>query len=105
MSTLPHAAEAVKQLEQGKKVKTGEWIYKNYQMTVISNQEEEQAKSLLKGGEMKFYPQTALESLGAKYQSNTKAWSPNVVVDRELITGQNPASAVLVGKSLLEKLK
>ncbi len=35
-------------------------------MTVISNQEEEQAKSLLKGGEMKFYPQTALESLGAK---------------------------------------
>lgn len=55
-------------------------------MTVISNQEEEQAKSLLKGGEMKFYPQTALESLGAKYQSNTKAWSPNVVVDRELIT-------------------
>ncbi|MDB0328903.1 type 1 glutamine amidotransferase domain-containing protein, partial [Acinetobacter baumannii] len=24
MSTLPHAAEAVKQLEQGKKVKTGE---------------------------------------------------------------------------------
>ncbi|EKK09271.1 hypothetical protein ACIN5162_2555 [Acinetobacter baumannii OIFC0162] len=54
---------------------------------------------------MKFYPQTALESLGAKYQSNTKAWSPNVVVDRELITGQNPASAVLVGKTLLEKLK
>ena len=28
-------------------------------MTVISNQEEEQAKALLKGGEMKFYPQTA----------------------------------------------
>ncbi|RSP39882.1 type 1 glutamine amidotransferase domain-containing protein, partial [Acinetobacter baumannii] len=26
-------------------------------------------------------------------------------VDRELITGQNPASAVLVGKTLLEKLK
>ncbi|MQZ39294.1 type 1 glutamine amidotransferase domain-containing protein [Acinetobacter nosocomialis] len=105
MSTLPHAAEAVKQLEQIRTVKTGEWIYKNYRMTVISNQEEEQAKGLLKGGEMKFYPQTALETLGAKYQSNTKAWSPNVVVDRELITGQNPASAVLVGKTLLEKLK
>ncbi len=54
---------------------------------------------------MKFYPQTALQSLGAKYQSNTTAWTPNVVVDRELITGQNPASAVLVGKTLLEKLK
>lgn len=105
MSTLPNASEVVGQLEQGKPVKTGEWIYKNYRMTVISNQEEEQAKALLKGGEMKFYPQTVLQSLGGKYQSNTTAWTPNVVVDRELITGQNPASAVLVGKTLLEKLK
>ncbi|OTK26490.1 type 1 glutamine amidotransferase domain-containing protein [Acinetobacter sp. BS1] len=105
MSTLPNASEVVGQLEQGKPVKTGSWIYKNYRMTVISNQEEEQAKALLKGGEMKFYPQTALQSLGAEYQSNTTTWTPNVVVDRELITGQNPASAVLVGKTLLEKLK
>ncbi|MDO8936743.1 type 1 glutamine amidotransferase domain-containing protein, partial [Acinetobacter baumannii] len=67
--------------------------------------EEEQAKGLLKGGEMKFYPQTALESLGAKYQSNTKAWSPNIVVDRELITGQNPASANHSGKSSAAKMK
>ena len=29
MSTLPHAAEAIKQLEQGRTVKTGEWIYKS----------------------------------------------------------------------------
>ncbi len=56
MSTLPNASEVVGQLEQGKPVKNGEWIYKNYRMTVISNQEEEQAKALLKGGEMKFYP-------------------------------------------------
>lgn len=70
------------------------------ELNVIKNFEK-----IMKKAHAKFYPQTALESLGAKYQSNTKAWSPNVVVDRELITGQNPASAVLVGKSLLEKLK
>jgi hypothetical protein len=32
--------------------------------------EEEQAKGLLGGGQMKFYPQTALERAGGQYQSN-----------------------------------
>jgi hypothetical protein len=45
---------------------TPKWIYSGYQMTVISNQEEEQAKPLLGGGEMKFYPQTALQRAGAR---------------------------------------
>jgi putative intracellular protease/amidase len=39
------------------------------------------------------------------YSSNTSNWTPNVVVDRELITGQNPASAAEVGKALLGRLK
>ena len=39
-------------------------------MTVISNQEEEIAKSLLNGGEMKFYPQTALQATGGDFFSN-----------------------------------
>ncbi|MEG0605550.1 MAG: type 1 glutamine amidotransferase domain-containing protein [Acinetobacter sp.] len=105
MSTLKNSDQIIQQLEQGKKVKTGEWIYKNYQMTVISNKEEEQAKALLKGGEMKLYPQTALEGAGGVYRSNTQTWEPNIVVDRELITGQNPASAMGVGEALLKKLK
>jgi putative intracellular protease/amidase len=33
-----------------------------------------------------------------------KAWQPNVVVDRELITGQNPFSDKALAKVLLEKL-
>jgi putative intracellular protease/amidase len=33
-----------------------------------------------------------------------KAWSPNVVVDRELITGQNPFSDHALAKALVEKL-
>jgi len=74
-------------------------------MTVISNQEEEAAKGLLNGGQMKFYPQTALELAGGLYSSNTSNWTPNVVVDRELITGQNPASAAEVGKALLGRMK
>ncbi len=74
-------------------------------MTVISNQEEEQAKPMLGGGEMKFYPQTGLERAGAHYRSNTTPWTGQVVLDRELITGQNPASALEVGQRLVEQLK
>lgn len=74
-------------------------------MTVISNQEEEQAKQALKGGEMKFYPQTALQQAGGSYSSNNSPWAANMVIDRELITGQNPASALQVGQALLERLK
>ncbi|MHA4870853.1 type 1 glutamine amidotransferase domain-containing protein [Duganella sp. PWIR1] len=80
------------------------WIYAGYQMTVISNDEEEAAKAALNGGAMKFTPQTALQRAGAVY-SSTANWQPKVVEDRELITGQNPASANGVADALLARLK
>ncbi|MEG0193171.1 MAG: type 1 glutamine amidotransferase domain-containing protein, partial [Stenotrophomonas sp.] len=105
LSTLPDAKGFVAKLEAGAKPTTPKWIYSGYQMTVISNQEEEQAKPMLGGGEMKFYPQTGLEQAGARFSSNTTPWTGHVVVDRELITGQNPASALEVGQRLVERLK
>jgi putative intracellular protease/amidase len=82
----------------------GKWMYAGYRMTVISNQEEELAKGALKGGEMKLLPQDGLERAGARYSSNSAPWTAHVVSDRELITGQNPASAVKVGELLLARL-
>jgi putative intracellular protease/amidase len=73
-------------------------------MTMISNQEEEAAKPMLKGGEMKFTPQTALQRAGGVYSSAAN-WQPKVVVDRELITGQNPASANAAADELLARLQ
>jgi len=105
LSTLPDAAGFVAKLEAGATPATPKWIYSGYQMTVISNQEEEQAKPMLGGGEMKFYPQTALQRAGATFSSNATPWTGHVVVDRELITGQNPASALEVGQRLVERLK
>jgi len=106
LSTLPDAQDFTRQLQTAKPVNaSADWIYAGYKMTVISNKEEEAAKGLLNGGEMKFYPQTALEKAGGLYSSNSENWTPNVVVDRELITGQNPASATEVGKVLLGRLK
>lgn len=106
LSTLPDANGFVASMERsGKAARTPEWIYSGYEVTVISNQEELQAKPQLGGGEMKFYPQTALQQAGAQYRSNMAPWTSNVVVDRELITGQNPASAVGVAKALLDRLE
>lgn len=63
------------------------------------------AKSLLDGGEIKFYLQDALTQAGGQYSQADTAFSAHVVTDRELITGQNPASASAVAQELLERLK
>ncbi len=68
------------------------WQYAGYRMTIFSSDEEKYAEdSLMGGAKVPFYPTTALELAGAKVV--TKAFfKPNVVQDRELITGQNPPS-------------
>ncbi|MCC7633796.1 type 1 glutamine amidotransferase domain-containing protein [Stenotrophomonas rhizophila] len=105
LSTLPDARGFVAAMEAGLRPAIDpQWIYRDYNVTVISNQEEEQAKPQLGGGSMKFYPQSALQQAGVRYQSNATPWTPKVVVDRELITGQNPASALAVARALLQRL-
>jgi len=105
MSALNEPTQFAAQLEAGEKSRPATWIYAGYNFTVISNEEEEQAKPLLQGGEMKFYPQTALQQAGGRFSSNAKPWTPHVVTDREVITGQNPASASQVGSEILKRLK
>ena len=104
LSTLPNAQQFSDSLNAGKTTeKPQDWIYNGYKMTVFSNDEEEAGKGWLGGGEMKFYPQTALELAGGEYSQSSEVWHPNVVIDRELITGQNPASAVNVAQEILSR--
>ncbi|WP_168879298.1 type 1 glutamine amidotransferase domain-containing protein [Rhizobium sp. P28RR-XV] len=106
LSTLPDAQAFVTQFKtKGTAHPQTNWIYAGYRFTVFSNQEEEMAKGLLGGGEMKFYPQDALTQAGGQYSQADAAFSVHVVTDRELITGQNPASASLVAQELLVRLK
>ncbi len=105
ISALEQPQRLIQALESGKPGgKKPQWIYAGYQMTVISNTEEEAAKAGLNGGQMKFLPQTTLEQAGGNYRSGPN-WAAHVVVDRELITGQNPASALGVANELLSRLK
>lgn len=104
LSTLAQPQQFTGALEHATAAKAPAWIYAGYKMTVISNLEEEAAKPMLNGGTMKFTPQTALERAGGVYSSAAN-WQPNVVADRELITGQNPASANAVADALLARLR
>lgn len=106
ISTLRDPKAFTTQLEtEGAAKADREWIYAGYNLTVISNEEEELAKGLLGGGAMKFYPQDALTQAGARYRQSDAPFSAHVVTDRELITGQNPASAPAVAQELLKRLK
>lgn len=108
LATLPQPAKfqsalvagdtaAIKSLSQG-------WTYAGYKVSVFATSEEKQIEGNAQlGGQVLFYPDAALAAAGATIQ-NGADWQPNVVVDRELITGQQPLSADIFGKALLEKL-
>jgi putative intracellular protease/amidase len=106
LSTLADAPGFVATFEtKGTAQAQSDWIYAGYNLTVFSNREEEMAKGLLNGGEMKFYPQDALVKAGGEFSQAEVPFASHVVMDRELITGQNPASAPAVAQELLRRLK
>ncbi len=67
------------------------WLYQGYKMTGFSTAEEKIAQSGALGGEVAFFLDEALSKAGGEV-SVGPAWSPFLVRDRELITGQNPMS-------------
>ena len=85
----------------------GNWPYAGYHLTVFSTGEEEfletPSSPLYLGGNVQFYPVNALAEAGAHVESVAN-WHPNVVVDRELITAQQPMSAPAFGDALVAKL-
>ncbi|WP_372399936.1 type 1 glutamine amidotransferase domain-containing protein [Azospirillum sp. HJ39] len=80
------------------------WPYAGYRVTVFSTGEEQvlEGPNGL-GGNVQFYPVNALAEAGARVESIAN-WHPNVVVDRELITGQQPMSAPAFGDALVAAL-
>jgi putative intracellular protease/amidase len=79
-----------------------DWIYKGYSMTVFSTTEDILGIAKM-GGELPFYPETVLQSAGAKVEVGEQRKS-NTRMDRELITGQNPQSDEALCTALLAKL-
>jgi putative intracellular protease/amidase len=104
LSALPQADEFARALTARQPIVRQDWIYRGYRLTVLSNRIEESRRPVFNGDEMKFYPQDALMAAGAHFSEASDPASDYVVIDRELITGENPASASSVAKALLHKL-
>jgi putative intracellular protease/amidase len=80
------------------------WQYAGYQMTVFSNKEEAFVEETAIHGKLKFYARDALTTAGGILLTNDGLFEPNVVEDRELITGQNPPSDHALTKLFLGAL-
>ncbi|MEE1751659.1 type 1 glutamine amidotransferase domain-containing protein [Streptomyces sp. SP18CS02] len=74
--------------------------FAGYRLTGFTNAEEAQAGF---GDKAKWLLQDRLVELGADFQEG-EPWAPKVVVDRNLITGQNPASSAPLAAEVLKKL-
>jgi len=80
------------------------WAYAGYRTTVFSTNEEKWAEDNLFNARLPFYMPDALRLAGAEVTTGAVDWAPNVVVDRELITGQNMASDHPVATALIDAL-
>lgn len=82
------------------KTKTGDSIVKGMQLTCFTNEEE---KLVQKDKLVPFMLESKLRQLGA-YFNEAAPWTENVIVDANLITGQNPESAKMLAEMVIKKL-
>ena len=108
LSTLPQSEEFDKALVDGKTASLSAlahgWPYADYKIAVFSKAEEQQIEQPQLGGRAPYYNDEALKAAGAKIQ-NAESWKPNVVVDREVITGQQPFSDTAFADALIAQLE
>ncbi|MFF3322764.1 type 1 glutamine amidotransferase domain-containing protein [Streptomyces sp. NPDC002889] len=74
--------------------------FAGYKLTGFTNAEETQAGL---ADRAKWLLQDRLVELGADFQEG-EPWAPHVVVDRNLVTGQNPASSAPLAAKVLKAL-
>ena len=98
----PQGYEAA--LVRGERPAAKDWTYQGYRMTIFSDPEEAVFEGSLDGARIRYYPAPAMAAAGGDMQY-AKAWQPHVVVDRELITGQNPFSDKALAEALIDQLE
>jgi len=81
----------------------GLWLFDGYRMTSFTDEEEDQTEVGRLG--MAWRLDVALKNAGAVFDDGPSAWVSHVVVDRNLITGQNPASTDATAGAVLKKLR
>jgi putative intracellular protease/amidase len=107
VSAMHHAREFRAALIAGDAGKARQWAedwpYAGYRLTVFSATEEQWVENEILHAKVYFDMPHALGTAGAEV-STTTDFEPKVVVDRELITGQNPRSDHPIAAKLIEAL-
>ncbi|KAJ6509870.1 class I glutamine amidotransferase-like protein [Mycena vitilis] len=80
----------------------GKSIFAGKAATGFTNAEETQVGKVK---DIPFLLEDKIVSLGGKFEKADEPWGVKVVVDGNLITGQNPASAGPIGHAILKALK
>ena len=80
----------------------GRWVFDGYKLTCFTDEEEDQTRLGLKG--VPWYVETALKNAGAVFDDAPSPWTSHVVVDRNLITSQNPMSSDAGADAVLQRI-
>lgn len=80
----------------------GLWLFDGYRMTCFTDEEELQTEVGRLGPA--WFLDTALKNAGAVFDDGPTAWASHVVVDRNLITGQNPGSTEATADAFVRTL-
>ena len=109
LAAMPNARQFRAALIAGDKAKASElakgWQYAGYKMTVFSSTEEKVIEDKILHAKLYFTMPEALRAAGADVSAGAVDFDPYVVVDREVITGQNPRSDKPIAAKLLEALE
>lgn len=76
----------------------GRWVFDGYKLTGFSNEEESQ---LGYADKAEWLLEDRLKDRGGMYSKSAEPWGVYVVVDRNLYTGQNPASSEPLARRLV----
>lgn len=79
----------------------GTWVFDGYELTSFTDEEETQAGLAYNAP---WLLESRLRESGARFSSGD-AWEPHIVVDRNLYTGQNPASTKPLADRVVEALR
>ncbi len=96
VASVCHGASALVDI----KMNDGSYFVKGKNLTSFTNSEEKEIKM---EDEMPYLLESKLVEQGAIFNSKEN-WQENVVVDNNLITGQNPKSAKKVAQEIVKKL-
>jgi putative intracellular protease/amidase len=109
IAALPHSREFRASLIAGDEAKAKEWAkgwqYAGYKMTIFSVGEEKWVEDNILHAKIYFNMPYALSTAGGDVKNEMTDFKPYVIVDRELITGQNPKSDHPIAAKLIEALE